>query len=60
MNLLSSEFLNIIFFVLILYDADPPEPARVRRRADMQARCLARQVESRQAMASAAMLVRLS
>ena len=36
-KLLSSGFFNIIFFVLILYDADPPEPARARRRADMQA-----------------------
>jgi hypothetical protein len=27
----------ILFFVLILYGADPPEPARARRRADMQA-----------------------
>jgi hypothetical protein len=30
MDLLSSVFFNINFFVLILYDADPPEPARER------------------------------
>jgi hypothetical protein len=58
MNLLSSGFFNIIF-VLILYDADPPEPTRAppRRHAGS---CPARQQESRHAMASAAMLVMLS
>jgi hypothetical protein len=61
MNLLSSGFFNIIFLVLILYDADPPEPARARAPSRGHAGSSpARQHESRQAMASATMLAKLS
>jgi hypothetical protein len=61
MNLLSSWFFFILFFVLILYDADPPETARARAPPRGHAgSCPARQQESRQTMASATMLVKLS
>jgi hypothetical protein len=59
MNLLSSGFLYI-FFVLILYDADPPEPARARRHADMQAAAQLVNKRASKTMPSAAMLDRLS
>ena len=59
-KLLSSGFFNNIFFVLILYDADPPEPARARRHADMQAAAQLVNKRASKTMPSAAMLVRLS
>jgi hypothetical protein len=49
-----------ILIVLILYDADPPEPARARRRADMQAAACLASKRASEAMPSAAMLDRLS